>query len=136
MNSNVKEFIEQNIELIEEHNWTALFDKWYTKYVMFDHDIDALQLRELFDILQEIGILPDEHRAAREELIIKYFNEYIDDSIFENEKIVTAGGAINALHSWLDISIIGLKAQFVDMCTQRGFEVDPESVKGGRFILP
>ena len=135
MNQNVKEFIEQNIDLIEEHNWIALFDKWYTKYVMFDHTIDDLQLRELFDILQEIGILPHEHRAAREELIIKYFNEYIDDSIFENAKTITASGAINALHSWLCLPIIGLKAQFVDMCKQRGFEMLSDPTKG-RFKLP
>ena len=129
MNRNVKTFIEHNIELIEEHNWTALFDQWYTKYHMFDRSVDLLMLRELFDVLQEIGILPNEHRAAREELIAKYFNEYIDDKIFENEKIITAGGAINALHSYLGLSLLELKSKFIDICTQRGFKVDSDNTK-------
>lgn len=134
MTEHVKQFIEQNIELIEDHNWTALFDKWYTKYVMFDHVVDDLQLRELFDILQEIGILPHEHRAAREDLITHYFNDYIDESIFENAKTITAIGAINSLHSWLGVPLIGLKAQFVDMCKQRGFKMVHDAMKG-RFKL-
>ena len=136
MNQNVKEFIEQNIDLIEEHNWTALFDTWYTRYYMFDKiAADDFQLLELFAILQEIGILPNEHRTAREELLIKYFNEYIDESIFENAKTITAVGAINSLHSWLGMPLIGLKAQFVDMCKQRGFEQLQDPTKG-RFKLP
>ena len=135
MNQNIKEFIEQNIDLIEQKDWTALFDKWYTKYYMLDTTADDLQLRELFDILQEIGILPNEHRMAREDLIIKYFNEYIDESIFENAKTITASGAITALHSRLGVSLIGLKSQFVDMCKQRGFEMIPDPTKG-RFKLP
>lgn len=129
MNQNVRKFIEHNIELIEEHNWTALFDQWYTKYHMFDRSVDSLMLRELSDVLQEIGILPNEHRAAREDLIIKYFNEYIDDSIFENEKIVTAGGAINALHSYLGLSLLELRSKFIDICTQRGFTVNSDNTK-------
>ena len=129
MNQNVKKFIEHNIELIEEHSWTALFDQWYTKYHMFDHLVDSLMLRELFDVLQEIGILPSEHRAAREELIIKYFNEYLDDSIFENMKTIIAVGAINSLHSYLGLSLLELKSKFIDICTQRGFKVDSDNTK-------
>ena len=135
MNQNVKEFIEQNIDLIDQHNWTALFDTWYTKYHMFDRSADNSQLRELFDILQGIGILPHEHRAAREDLIIDYLDEYIDESIFENNKTITASAAILALHSWLGVSIIELKYQFVDMCKQRGFEMLPDATKG-KFKLP
>ena len=135
MNQNVKEFIEQNIDLIEQQDWTKLFDKWYTKYYMFNKTADALQLRELFDVLQEIGILPHEHRAAREDLITDYLNDYIDESIFENAKTITAVGAINSLHSWLGVPLTGLKAQFVDMCKQRGFELLPDPTKG-RFKLP
>ena len=37
--------------------------------------------------------------------------------------------------SGLDISIIGLKAQFVDICKQRGFEMLPDATKG-KFKLP
>lgn len=136
MNQNVKEFIEQNIDLIDQHDWPAVFNKWYTKYYMFDKTADNLQLRELFDVLQEIGILPHEHQEAREDLITDYFNDYIDNSIFENAQTVTAVGAINSLHSCLGVSLIALKAHFVDMCRQRGFKVDPYSTNGGRFILP
>ena len=135
MNQNVKEFIEQNIDIIDQHDWTAMFNKWYTTYFMFDKTVDALQLRELFDVLQEIGILPHEHEVAREDLIIDYFNEYIEDCIFENNKTITATRAILALHSWLGISMIRLKAQFVDICTQRGFEPLPRSMEG-MFKLP
>ena len=135
MNQNVKEFIEQNIELIDQQDWTKLFDKWYTKYYMFDKTVDNTQIIELFDVLQEIGILPHEHRMAREELIIHYFNEYIEDQLFESAKTITASGAILALHSWLGVPMIGLKAQFVDMCKQRGFELLPDNTKG-RFKLP
>ena len=136
MNQNVKEFIEQNIDLIDQHDWPAVFNKWYTKYYMFDKTADNLQLRELFDVLQEIEILPYDHQEAREDLITDYINDYIDESIFENAQTITSVGAINSLHSWLGISLIGLKAQFVDLCTQRGFKVDPFSNNGGRFILP
>ena len=135
MTDNVKQFIEQNIDFIDQHDWRAVFNKWYTKYYMFDKTADTLQLRELFDVLQEIGVLPHEHRAAREDLITDYLNDYIDESIFESAKIITAVGAINSLHSWLGVPLIGLKAQFVDMCKQRGFEQLQDPTKG-RFKLP
>ena len=136
MNKNVKEFIEQNINLIDQHDWPAVFNKWYTKYYMLDISVDALLLRELFDILQEIGILPHEHASAREDLIVDYFNEYIENSIFNNDKVITATGAITALRSYLGLSLVALRTHFVDMCKQRGFKVDPDSTGGGRFILP
>lgn len=136
MNQNVKEFIEQNIDLIDQHDWPAVFNKWYTKYYMFDKTADNLQLRELFDVLQEIGILPHEHQSAREDLITDYLNDYVDESIFENVQTITVIGAINSLHSWLGVSLIRLKEQFVDVCTQREFEEHPSSTNGGRFILP
>ena len=135
MTDNVKRFIEQNIDLIDQHDWPAVFNMWYTKYHMFDNTADTLQLRELFDVLQEIGILPREHIAAREDLITDYLNDYIDEAIFENAKTITPVGAINSLHSWLGVSMLRLKAQFVNICKQRGFEMLPDVAKG-TFKLP
>ena len=112
MTDNVKQFIEQNIDLIDQHDWPAVFNIWYTKYHMFDRTADTLQLRELFDVLQEVGILPHEHIAARENLITDYLNDYIEEAIFENAKTITAVGAINSLHSWLGVSMLRLKAQY------------------------
>ena len=130
MNQNVKQFIEQNIDLIDQHDWPAVFNQWYIKYHMFDRTVDNSQLNELFDVLQEIGILPHEHRSAREDLITYYFNEYIEDKIFEHAARISASAAILALHSWLGVPMIGLKAHFIDMCKQRGFEPLPNSKEG------
>ena len=136
MTGNVKQFIEHNIDLIEQHEWTTLFDKWYTTYHQFDLTADAIELRELFDILHEIGIISYEHESARETLITKYFNEYIDDAIFENEHTVSAVGAMNSLHSWLGISMIKLKEQFVNLCKTRDLAPVDHDITKGRFILP
>lgn len=135
MNQNVKQFIEQNIDLIDQHDWPAVFNKWYTKYYMLDRTVDNLLLKELFDILKEIGIRPEEHKEAREDLIIDYLNEYIDESIFENTKTVTASGAVLDLHSWLGVSMLSIKAQFVSLCKQKGFEMLHDATKG-IFKLP
>ena len=135
MNQNVKEFIEQNIDLIEQKDWTNLFDKWYTKYYMFDKTVDNTQIIELFDILQEIGITLYEHELARRELIKRYFNEYIEDKIFTNEKTITGTSAILSLHSWLGVEMMVLKILFTDLCDQRGFTELPHS-KEGMFKLP
>jgi hypothetical protein len=123
MTENVKKFIEDNIEIIEQQDWEKLFEDWYFGYSMMDVDVDYKQLKELFDIFRESGInLAKESETARESLIVKYMNEYVEEKQFLEEETVTWAGAVNNLHSRLGVNLLDTKKLFEAVCDSNGLE--------------
>ena len=123
MTDNVKQFIEENITTIEQQDWQKLFDEWYFRYSMMNVEVDYKQLKELFDIFRESGInLAKESETARESLIVKYMNEYVEEEQFMNEETVTWAAAVNSLHSRLGVNLIDTKNLFRSVCETKGLE--------------
>lgn len=123
MTENVKRFIEDNIEIIEQQDWEKLFEDWYFGYSMMDVNVDYKQLKELFDIFRESGInLAKESETARESLIVKYMNEYVEEKQFLEEETVTWAAAVNSLHSRLGVNLIDTKNMFRSVCEAKGLE--------------
>lgn len=119
----VKRFIEDNIEFIEEEDWEKLFEDWYFGYSMMDRDVDFKQLQELFDIFRWSGIdLAKESKLARESLIVKYMNEYVEEKQFLEEETVTWAAAVNNLHSRLGVNLLDTKKLFRAVCDSNGLE--------------
>lgn len=123
MTDNVKQFIEENITTIEQQDWQKLFDDWYFVYSMMDRDADYKQLQELFDIFRESGInLAKESETARQSLIVKYMNEYVEEMQFMEEETVTWAGAVNSLHSRLGVNLLDTKKLFRSVCDSKNLE--------------
>lgn len=124
MNLNVKEFIEDTIDLIESEDWLQLFILWYAKYSMFDVNQDLLQLTELFNTLSEAGLgdIKEQSYKARKQLIVEHITDYIDDLAFQLEEYISMVGCLNALKSWLCFGLIELKQIFIYTCESRGLE--------------
>ena len=121
MTENVKRFIEDNIEIIEQQDWEKLFEDWYYGYSMMDIEVDYKQLKELFDIFRESGInLAKESETARESLIVKYMNKYVEEKQFLEEEIVTWAAAVNYLHSRLGVNLLDMKKLFISVCESNG----------------
>lgn len=123
MTENVKKFIEDNIETIEQQDWEKLFEDWYFGYSMMDVEVDYKQLKELFEIFRESGInLAEESATARQSLIVKYMNEYVEEMQFMGEATVGIAGAVNSLHSRLAISLLDMRKLFCSTCDSMGLE--------------
>lgn len=124
MNLNVKEFIEDTIDLIESEDWLQLFTLWYDKYSMFNVNEDQLQLTEFFNTLSEAGLGDIKSRSydARKQIIIEHIEDYIDELTFESEKYITTAGCVNSLKSRLGFGLLELKQIFIDTCESRGLK--------------
>lgn len=121
MTDNVKQFIEENITTIEQQDWEKLFDDWYLVYSMMDRDVDYNMLKELFNIFSEVGInLAEKSKTARESLVVKYMNEYVEEMQFMEEETVSWAGAVNSLHSRLGVNLLDTKKLFKSVCDSRG----------------
>ena len=123
MTDNVKKFIEENIEAINDNDYKAVFDNWYDKYFLFDVDKDALQLRELFNIFIDAGIAFEaKSEEARKQVIKEGMLYYINDERFMESDYATRIGAIKSLHSRLGFGIITLSNLFIELCEEQGLE--------------
>ena len=123
MTDNIKQFIEENITTIEQQDWQKLFEEWYSGYFMIDRDVDYTQLQELFNIFGKSGInLSEESETARQSLIIKYMNEYIEEMQFIKKETVTWAGAVNSLHSRLGLTLVDTMKLFRSACDAEGLE--------------
>ena len=134
MTDNVKRFIEENITTIEQQDWEKLFEDWYFVYSTINMDADYKQLQELFDIFRESGInLAKESKEARQSLIVKYMNEYIEEMQFMEEEAVTWAGAVNSLHSKLGVNLLDTKKLFRSVCD--GNRLEPADDNRIRYKL-
>lgn len=112
MNTIVKNFIEQNIELIEQRDWENLFSIWYNDYCNYGDD--NKEVEEIFQIIDSTGIATRiESRAARWNILEKHVIDYVEDCKLQQKYIVTVMGAVISMRSWLGIQGLTNRIQFV-----------------------
>lgn len=84
MNYHVKEFIENNIELIEQKDFYHLYSNWYNNAIQFMEDQPLID--ELNDILYETGITNsvttyDAKKQVLSEALMKIFTEWVASAV-------------------------------------------------------
>ena len=85
MDVDVKQFIEENIDLIEQENWQALYEAWYND-AYGGIQQDSVRIDELNDALWGAGVTNLKATVdARKSVMTKVIDEIIDDWIYENE---------------------------------------------------
>lgn len=119
----IKEFIETNIDHIEENKWFLLFLNWYNNpHKEFP---DTNEWNELIEVLQHIdkNIL-ETTKTQREGVIITITRDTIDD-IKRNEDMWANGKQITLNFLLLDLySTLGLSKQEVIRCINQAAQAE------------
>lgn len=116
MTPHVQDFIESNIDLIQNKNYKEAFTIWYLHYSDTTRDSDYLQ--ELFSIFQHIDIdMYNESLPDRKELISHYMYDYLDDVLDNDPDVdeISLPTVIKHLNSKLDVRLIDLNELFKDV---------------------
>ena len=128
----VKNFIEQNIDLIEHESYSELFTLWYLQYYKADFVDDAILLGEVFDTLQSAGInIRYDSLEIRKDIIRDIYHDYIIDT-FQREaetQTITFVGATNDLNSRLYLNLIELKKLFLEAAEKTPYVIQNNSVR-------
>lgn len=130
MDADVKEFIEENINYIEEYNWEMVFQNWYNN-AYGGIQQDQSRIDELNDTLWEANIASlIQTLDARKAVMTKVIDEIIDYWTSENERGVW-NGSYNYLNSlWIiDVQLasdLGLDRDVInqlihDVAMSKGF---------------
>ena len=111
MNSFIKNFIENNINLIEDNEWEHVFLNWYNLAEDIWPDDDVFE--EFVTILKDVGVSPDlnEIESVLYDEIQWLFQNWMKDKRFEVEGMRHIGCASisDALHSHLGYSYSEVK---------------------------
>lgn len=127
----IKEFIETNIENIENNKWFLVFINWYNSPRELP---DTKEWNELVEVLQHIdkNIL-ETTKSHREGVIITITRNTIDD-IKRNQDMWARGKQITLNFLLMDLySTLGLSRQEVIQCINQaahaeGLKYDPTSI--------
>ena len=130
MDADVKQFIEENINYIEEYNWEMVFQNWYND-AYGGMQQDQIRIDELNDTLWEANIASlIQTLDARKAVMTEVINEIIDYWTDENER-GTWNGSYNYLNSlWIiDVQLasgLGLDRDVInqliyDVAMSKGF---------------
>lgn len=109
MNSFIKKFIENNINIIESNEWEHVFLNWYN----LAEEIwpDNKEFDEFLTILRNVGIYPD--TGARESVLYneikQLFQNWMKDIRFEATRYIGIESISDDLHSHLGYSYSELK---------------------------
>ena len=118
MYADVKEFIEENIKLIEESRWEDFYMIWYEE-AYGGVQQDSRRIDELNDVLWEAGITDLKSTGnARKSVMTKVIDVIIDDWIFLNET-----GQWNGSYNYLNSLWI------IDLQLASGLGLDIETIK-------
>ena len=126
--------VKEYIDVIDEENWTQLFNNWYLQCSSESRSDDYDNLAELFKVFNSVGIdLYKDSEYARKQIIAEYMYEYIDDvlSTDPTRLQIALPEVIKQLNSKLDISLIELNNIFkqVGQHIQGSFDVRLEPFK-------
>ena len=124
MNAAVKEFIEYNIEVIEQGNWHELFLNWYAyrKDYYFDDMMDVLEVA-----IPDIWTLTWEARAD----MLRELATYVFANLSNKNKRVTFEAITSELNS-----LFGFEGQdLINVLDQAAKQAGLHKAKNGWFIL-
>ena len=100
MSDFVKQFIENNIEEIDAHNWTDVISLWYGDAVGLFVYTDAW-LDEFQYVMNVIGIdIVAESRSVREDFMYNLLQQYIEAYLDDN-RVIKKSSILQALSSTL-----------------------------------
>lgn len=119
----IKEFVELNIEKIENNKWFLLFSNWY--YAPSKEFPDTQEWNELIDVLQHVdkNIL-ETTKDQRKSVIIMVTRDTIDD-IKRNQDMWTMGKQITLKFLLADLySTLGLSADEIIDCINQAAEAE------------
>ena len=125
MNKHIKNFIEENIQEIENEDWYGVFFSWYLHWATYDVVKDKTLLNELFSVLNKAfdNVMFDS-LDARTIIIQDAMEEYINaraSNPYANNISFTA--VCDALNSRLDFAADTLLKIFKDAAKTCGFIV-------------
>lgn len=130
MTDNVKKFIEQNINLLENKKYYNAFTLWYLHY--YDAKTDTASLNELFRVFRTAEIdLDKESEEARKQIIKERMLDYIDNVLeFDpNITFITLPDVLQNLRSRLDVRLTTLnnlfKECYNDLANLHNIELQP-----------
>ena len=126
----IQNIIEDNIQLLEDQNWEALFTRWYTHYASLNRSTDTKHLREFFNVCQEAGISVEEASyEARQHIISSAMHVIIENLLSHDSKLKRVGivHVINELRSTLYLSLTELIPLYKNVVTQMGYKLAENS---------
>ena len=123
MTSLIKEFIETNIENIENNKWFLLFMNWYNNPRKEFPDTE--EWNELIEVLQHIDTnILETTKSHREGVIITITRGTIDD-IKRNQDMWTRGKQITLNFLLMDLySTLGLTKQEILQCINQAAQAE------------
>ena len=126
MDIDVKDFIENYIDLIDNKDWKTLYNRWYDEaYGTIERD--AARVQELNNSLEEAKIVSkDETAAIRKQLMYDKINEiiqgWVDDiDVWEGTpNLPTTYVSSKMLYSWLGLDLHTIQKLIHDSATHNG----------------
>ena len=80
MDTRVKEFIEDNIELINSNKWHDVFEEWYQTMDETDTWLDDVQIVQFFDVISILGVTLESTYDIRANILTKHFEAIVNDA--------------------------------------------------------
>ena len=103
MQDRVKQFIEDNIALIENKEWTELFLKWYGTSSDVYHVDDKEDLEKLFEILNILDVTKTSTMKCRKDVLNIKLNNIVETILHNYNSIeyINYDRVLSKLHSTL-----------------------------------
>ena len=125
MNTHIKNYIEENIQEIENEDWYGVFFSWYLHWGTYDVMIDKRLLSELFGVLKKAfdNVMfdsLDDRMIIVQDAMEEYINSRASSPYSNNISFTAACGA---LKSRLDLEADTLLKIFKDAAKSCGFRV-------------
>ena len=125
MNEHIKNFIEENIQEIENEDWYGVFFSWYLHWATYDIVKDRSLIHDLYDVLETVfdNVMFDS-LDARMIIVQDAMEEYINARASNpHANNISFTAADDALNSRLDLEVDTLLEIFKDAAKQCGFVV-------------
>lgn len=132
MNEDVKWFIEEYIDQIDQENWEFVFNKWYSNCSTDSPQEDDNLINEFFDVLNKAGIgaVKERSLAARIKIISTKLDDVISDRWASHYSrtdtwYMNYSDIVSDLYSWLGFSMEELY-EMLNLINDDGITPKPE----------
>lgn len=132
MNENLKWFIEEYIDQIDEENWEFVFDRWYNDCASDSPQEDDDLIKEFFEVLTKgnIPMVKERSLDARTKIISRKLDDVISDRWGRyysrtDTWYMNYSDIVSDLYSWLGFSLEELY-NILNQCKDDGLTPKPE----------
>ena len=117
----VKEFIEENINIIENADYERFCSVWVDNYSPRVSNTETAVLHELFDVLRSVGLnFEEESRPYREQYVLQNMIDVIKAVRDSGLESIDLSSVVKALKSNLSVGLIAALALFKEAAKQIG----------------